>query len=181
VAAALPDAGSREREEVDDLSRSLAAAGFDLHLSREGAAWVAALRRHDSLVSSEASFATGPTALAATLAARELYLAVPSLSSLAPPRVGVAELLAAWVAELAVRRRETDARNARALDALADHLLDAPDADGGRDLQRLVPAFEARTFPRPDTLRALLRHRATSPVAQDGIVVAMIRAESRPG
>src|SRR5690242_4468488 len=42
VAAALPDAGSREREEVDDLSRSLAAAGFDLHLSREGASWVAA-------------------------------------------------------------------------------------------------------------------------------------------
>lgn len=182
MAAALPDEGSRERDEIDDLSRAFAAAGFDLQLSNDGPSWVAALRRHDSLVPAGASFAIGPTAVAATRAAWQLYLTSPSLNSFDPPRLRAAELLAAWIGELAARRRPVDQRNARALEALANHLVDPPivGGDQARDVDKLVPAFEARTFPQPETLQALLRHRSTGPEEQESVLLAMLRAETRP-
>jgi hypothetical protein len=181
VAAALPEAGSRERDEIDDLSRTFAAAGFDLQLSNEGSSWVAALRRHGSLLPAGASYAIGSSPVEATRAAWQLYVTVPSLNSIDPPRLRVSDLLAAWVSELAARRRGVDRRNARALEALADHLLDPPAyaGDRAREVERLADAFEARTFPQPETLQALLQHRATRPQAQEALLLAMIRAESR--
>jgi hypothetical protein len=175
-------AGSRERDEIDDLSRAFTAAGFDLHLSNDGPSWVAALHRRDSLVPSGASFALGPTAVAATRAAWQLYLTAPSLNSFDPPPLRSGELLAAWVGELAARRRSIDNRNARALEALASHLVDPPAVGGGqaRDLEQLLPAYEARTFPQPETLQALLRHRSTGPEEQEGVLLAILRAETRP-
>jgi len=183
VAAALPEAGSRERDEIDDLSRAFTAAGFDLQLSAEGSSWVAALRRHDTLVAGSASYAIGPTAVDATRSAWQLYLTAPSLNSFDPPRLCAGELLGAWIGELAARRRGVDGRSARALEALANHLGDPPAVGGehARDLERLVPAFEARTFPRPETLQALLQHRATAPSAQESVLLSIVRSETRSG
>jgi hypothetical protein len=113
VDVTLPERGSREREEIEDLSREFSDAGFDLQLSTEGSSWIAALLRRETLAPASAPYAIGPTAVEATRGAWRLYLSTPSLNSLRPPPLAPAELLAAYVEELAARQRLADPRNAR--------------------------------------------------------------------
>jgi hypothetical protein len=183
MGTALPETGSDEREEIEDLSREFADAGFDLQLSKEGASWVAALLRRETLVPAAAPYAMGATAVEATRSAWRLYLSAPSLNSLRPPPLSPAEMLAAWVEELAGQRRVADARNARALDSFASYLV-SPRTLGderARALERLVPSFTARTFPRPETRQLLLRHRSTRKDAQDALIVGLVLWETGTG
>jgi hypothetical protein len=180
MATAAAPGESRERDEIEDLSRAFSEAGLGLQLSKEGTSWIAALIRHATLVPALAQYATGATAVEATRGAWRLYRSVPSLNSLDPPPLFPAELLARWVEEFAARQRLVDSRNARALDSLASYLVDPTmlSAERARELERLATAFKAGTFPRPETQRLLVQHRSTGDEEHNRVLAALVRSET---
>jgi hypothetical protein len=183
MATAAPPGESRERDEIEDLSRTFSDAGFDLQLSKEGTSWIAALVRHETLIPALAQHATGPTAVEATRGAWRLYRSVPSLNSLDPAPISSSELLVRWVEEFAARQRHVDARNARALDSLATYLVDATrlGTENTREVERLAPAFRAGTFPRLETQRLLVQHRSAGDEAHSAVLNALVRTELETG
>jgi hypothetical protein len=80
----LPDRGTPDRDEIEELREKLLLRGYELHLSKHQTRWFGALHRDNIVSTISAPYGFGDSALEAAQAAWTIYLETPTLNSYKP-------------------------------------------------------------------------------------------------
>lgn len=81
---ALPEIGSPERDEIDEIRSKLQERGYELHITKQQTGWLAALVRDNIQGASSSPYGFGDTAVSAVRDAWQVYLDTPSIHGYKP-------------------------------------------------------------------------------------------------